>query len=146
MKNAGVFFSLSLMLIFVICCFLLLNIQIENYSMLQRRTKNDFKMYTPVSYVTNKIHSYDQVNCVQVQNVERRKVIKLSDSQSDTYLYKEKSNLMEVCVVSGMNPDFKMGQILMPVKSFNVKQDQNTIICTINGITFQVELRSGDVS
>lgn len=146
MKNVGVFFSLSLMLIFVICCFLLLNIQIENYSMLQRRTKNDFKMYTPVSYVTNKIHSYDQINSVHVQNIEHKKVIKLSDSQSDTYLYKYKSNLMELCVVSGMKPDFKMGQVLMPVKSFDVKKDQNRIICKINGITFQVDLRSGDVS
>ena len=46
MKNAGVFFSLSLMLLFVLCCFMLLNIQIEDYSMLQRRTKNDFETYT----------------------------------------------------------------------------------------------------
>lgn len=55
MKNAGVFFSLSLLFLFVVCCFMLLNIQIEDYTMLQRRTKHDFETYTPVSYVTNKI-------------------------------------------------------------------------------------------
>ena len=54
MKNAGVFFSLSLMLLFVLCCFMLLNIQIEDYSMLQRRTKNDFETYTPVLHMTEK--------------------------------------------------------------------------------------------
>ena len=43
MKNAGVFFSLSLLFLFVVCCFMLLNIQIEDYTMLQRRTKHDFE-------------------------------------------------------------------------------------------------------
>ena len=47
MKNAGVFFSLSLMLLFVLCCFMLLNIQIEDYSMLQRRTKKILKHIHP---------------------------------------------------------------------------------------------------
>ena len=46
MKNVGVFFSLSLMFLFTLCCFMLLNIQIEDYTMLQRRTKNDFETYT----------------------------------------------------------------------------------------------------
>ena len=50
MKNAGVFFSLSLMLLFVLCCFMLLNIQIEDYSMLQRRTKNDFETIQGQTY------------------------------------------------------------------------------------------------
>ena len=70
MVNVGsrltcVFFSLSLLFLFVVCCFMLLNIQIEDYTMLQRRTKHDFETYTPVSYVTNKIHSYDaKMECV----------------------------------------------------------------------------------
>ena len=88
MKNAGVFFSLSLLFLFVVCCFMLLNIQIEDYTMLQRRTKHDFETSTPVSYVTNKIHSYDAEDGVCVLVVNDQKVIKLSDAKSDTYLYK----------------------------------------------------------
>ena len=76
MKHAGVFFSLSLLFLFVVCCFMLLNIQIEDYTMLQRRTKHDFETYTPVSYVTNKIHSNDAEDGVCVLVVNDQKVIK----------------------------------------------------------------------
>lgn len=146
MKNVGVFFSLSLMFLFTLCCFMLLNIQIEDYTMLQRRTKNDFETYTPVSYVTNKIHSYDEINSASVLSIHGKKVIKLQDAKSDTYLYKQKSNLMELCVVSNMEPDFTMGQALMPCNQFDVKQEKNSVLCKINGIDFQVELRSEDAS
>ena len=134
MKNVGVFFSLSLMFLFTLCCFMLLNIQI------------DFETYTPVSYVTNKIHSYDEINSVSVLSIHGKKVIKLQDAKSDTYLYKQKSNLMELCVVSNMEPDFTMGQALMPCNQFDVKQEKNSVLCKINGIDFQVELRSEDAS
>lgn len=146
MKNAGVFFSLSLMLLFVLCCFMLLNIQIEDYSMLQRRTKNDFETYTPVLYVTNKIHSYDEVNGVSVEKRDGQKIIKLSDTKSDTYLYRDKSKLMELCVIKDKQPDFSTGQALMACDDFDVKQDENKIICEINGVEFYVELRSGVAS
>ena len=132
MKNTGVFFSLSLMFLFTFCCFMLLNIQIETY--------------TPVSYITNKIHNYDEKNGVRILAIDNKKVIKLQDSHSDTYLYKNKSKLMELCVVSGMQPDFSMGQVLMSCKEFDVWQEKNTVFCKINGIEFQVELRSEGVS
>ena len=140
---------------------MLLNIQIEDYSMLQRRTKNDFETYTPVLYVTNKIHSYDEMNGVSVENRDGQKIIKLSDTKSDTYLYRDKSKLMELCVIKDMQPDFSTGQALMACDDFDAKQDENNfyvlnvtrelltgssnedkIICEINGVEFYVELRS----
>lgn len=142
MKNAGVFFSLSLLFLFVVCCFMLLNIQIEDYTMLQRRTSHDFETYTPVSYVTNKIHSYDTEDGVCVLVVNDQKVIKLSDAKSDTYLYKSGTSLMELCIVKDMEPDLTMGQPLMSCHDFDVEQDANTISCKINGVTFYVNIRS----
>lgn len=115
---------------------MLLNIQIEDYTMLQRRTKHDFETYTPVSYVTNKIHSYDAEDGVCVLVVNDQKVIKLSDAKSDTYLYKSGTSLMELCVVKDMEPDLTMGQPLMTCHDFDVEQDVNSISCKINGVTF----------
>ena len=43
-----------------------------------------------------------------------------------------------------MEPDFTMGQALMPCNQFDVKQEKNSVLCKINGIDFQVELRSED--
>ena len=128
--------------LFVVCCFMLLNIQIEDYTMLQRRTKHDFETYTPVSYVTNKIHSYDAEDGVCVLVVNDQKVIKLSDAKSDTYLYKSGTSLMELCVVKDMEPDLTMGQPLMTCHDFDVEKDVNTISCKINGVTFYVNIRS----
>lgn len=145
MKNSGIFFSLSLMFIFVLCCFMLLNIQIEDYTMLQKRTQKDFQTYTPVSYVTNKIHSYDVKDAVQIETIENVTVIKLSDEQSDTYLYQKNKNLMELCVIRGMQPDFNDGQKLMKCDEFKVKQKENQISCIVNGVKFKVYLRGGVV-
>lgn len=145
MKNSGIFFSLSLMFIFVLCCFMLLNIQIEDYTMLQKRTQKDFQTYTPVSYVTNKIHSYDVKDAVQVETIENVTVIKLSDEQSDTYLYQKNKNLMELCVIRGMQPNFNDGQKLMKCDEFKVKQKENQISCIVNGVKFKVYLRGGVV-
>ena len=110
--------------------------------MFQRRTKHDFETYTPVSYVTNKIHSYDAEDGVCVLVVNDRKVIKLSDAKSDTYLYKSGTSLMELCVVKDMEPDLTMGQPLMTCHDFDVEKDVNTISCKINGVTFYVNIRS----
>ena len=145
MKNVGVFFSLSLMFLFTLCCSMLLNIQIEDYTMLQRRTKNDFETYTPVSYVTNKIHSYDEINSVSVLSIHGKKVIKLQDAKSDTYLYNKIKFDGVVCGVK-YGAGFTMGQALMPCNQFDVKQEKNSVLCKINGIDFQVELRSEDAS
>lgn len=145
MKNSGVFFSLSLMFIFVLCCFMLLNIQIEDYTMLQKRTQKDFQTFTPVSYVTNKIHSYDTKDAVHVETIKNVTVIKLSDDQSDTYLYQKDKNLMELCVIRDKQPDFNDGQKLMKCTEFEVKQKENQISCIVNGVKFKVHLRGGAV-
>ena len=73
---------------------------------------------------------------MSVLSIHGKKVIKLQDAKSDTYLYKQKSNLMELCVVSNMEPDFTMGQALMPCNQFDVKQEKNSVLCKINGIDF----------
>ena len=78
--------------------------------------------------------------CVLVVN--DRKVIKLSDAKSDTYLYKSGTSLMELCVVKDMEPDLTMGQPLMTCHDFDVEKDVNTISCKINGVTFYVNIRS----
>ena len=121
---------------------MLLNIQIDNYTMLERRTKSDFETYTPVSYITNKIHNYDEKNGVRILAIDNKKVIKLQDSHSDTYLYKSGTSLMELCIVKDMEPDLTMGQPLMTCHDFDVEQDVNTISCKINGVTFYVNIRS----
>ena len=101
MKNAGVFFSLSLLFLFVVCCFMLLNIQIEDYTMLQRRTSHDFETYTPVSYVTNKIHSYDaeDVFLGQIERGERSlslktlcRITSFTGTSTDYILFGNSSN------------------------------------------------------
>ena len=78
-----------------------------------------------------------------IWNKDGQKIIKLSETKSDTYLYKDKSKLMELCVIKDMQPDFSTGQALMACDDFDVKQDENKIICEINGVEFYVELRSG---
>lgn len=145
MKNISVFFTLSLLLIFALCCFLLLNIQIQNYTFLQNNTKKEYTTYTPAGYVSNKVHSFDQASKISILHLKNKPVLKLSDDKSDTYLYQENSHLMELCVVKGMQPNLKDGQKLMKCTQFEVSQEKNIITCKVNGVLFSVRMRSGEL-
>lgn len=140
MKHISIFFTLSLLVVFTVCSFMLLNIQIQNFTILSNKEKMNFKINTPVSYVTNKIHSFDESNTVSVSN----NVLKLSDDKSDTYLYKKGKYLMELCVVKNLTPDFKDGQKLLECNSFTVKKELNKLYCSVNDVDFVVRLRSGE--
>lgn len=140
MKHISIFFTLSLLVVFTVCSFILLNIQIQNFSILSSKEKLNFKKNTPVSYVTNKIHSFDVYEMVSVSD----NVLKLSDDKSDTYLYKRGNYLMELCVVKDLTPDYKDGQKLLECDSFTVKKESNKLYCSVNSVDFVVRIRSGE--
>lgn len=140
MKNMSIFFTLSLLVVFTVCSFLLLNIQIQNFTLLSSKEKTNFKINTPVSYVTNKIHSFDEYDEISVSN----NILKLSDDKSDTYLYKKGKYLMELCVVKGLTPEYKDGQKLLECTSFSVKKKSNKLYCSVNNVDFVVRIRSGE--
>lgn len=140
MKHISIFFTLSFLVVFTVCSFILLNIQIQNFSILSSKEKLNFKKNTPVSYVTNKIHSFDGYEMVSVSD----NVLKLSDDKSDTYLYKRGKYLMELCVVKDLTPDYKDGQKLLECDSFTVKKESNKLYCSVNSVDFVVRIRSGE--
>lgn len=140
MKHISIFFTLSLLVVFTVCSFMLLNIQIQNYTLLSDRQELNFKINTPISYVTNKIHSFDGYDTISVSN----NILKLSDDTSDTYLYKKGKYLMELCVVKGLSPNYKDGQKLLECSSFKIKMESNRLYCSVNDVDFVVRIRSGE--
>lgn len=140
MKHISIFFTLSLLVVFTVCSFILLNIQIQNYTVLQESQDYNFKINTPISYVTNKIHSFDSKASIVTAN----NILKLSDDTSDTYLYERDGYLMELCVVSGFEPDYKDGQKLLECSNFSVNLDEDKVYCSVNNVDFVVRIRSGE--
>ena len=140
MKHISIFFTLSLLVVFTVCSFILLNIQIQNYTVLQESQDYNFKINTPISYVTNKIHSFDSKASIITTN----NILKLSDDTSDTYLYERDGYLMELCVVRGFEPDYKDGQKLLECSNFSVNLDEDKVYCSVNNVDFVVRIRSGE--
>ena len=140
MKHISIFFTLSLLVVFTVCSFILLNIQIQNYTVLQESQDYNFKINTPISYVTNKIHSFDSKASIVTAN----NILKLSDDTSDTYLYERDGYLMELCVVNGFEPDYKDGQKLLECSNFSVNLDEDKVYCSVNNVDFVVRIRSGE--
>jgi hypothetical protein len=140
MKHISIFFTLSLLVVFTVCSFILLNIQIQNYTVLQESQDYNFKINTPISYVTNKIHSFDSKDSIITTN----NILKLSDDTSDTYLYERDGYLMELCVVRGFEPDYKDGQKLLECSNFSVNLDEDKVYCSVNNVDFVVRIRSGE--
>ena len=86
LKNVYIFFSLSLLFIFAGCSFFLLNSQLIGTQKLEDKIAQDSKLYTPIAYLTQKIHSYDSQGQVTTETIDGIQCLVLSDDQTKTYI------------------------------------------------------------
>ena len=132
MKQIHTFFSLSLLLVFVLCSFLLLMIQIKGYSSMIDRNKEVEESHTPKSYLFNKLKFYDKA---EIQSIQNQEVLVLSNDVNKTVLYAYQNSLCE-CSVQDLNTfDFSIGNKLFSCDSlsFEKKNGQITIYYQIDG-------------
>lgn len=110
LKNVYIFFSLSLLFIFAGCSFFLLNSQLIGTQKLEDKIAQDSKLYTPIAYLTQKIHSYDSQGQVTTETIDGIQCLVLSDDQTKTYIYQKEDSLQELYVLSTSEVDLDSGQ------------------------------------
>lgn len=145
LKNVYIFFSLSLLFIFAGCSFFLLNSQLIGTQKLEDKIAQDSKLYTPIAYLTQKIHSYDSQGQVTTESIDGIQCLVLSDDQTKTYIYQKEDSLQELYVLSTSTVNLNSGQKLMPCDSFNVHIEDNVVKMKVQDQSFEVSLRSGDL-
>lgn len=141
-RNTSVFFSLSLLFLFAGCTFLLLIAQIQGSHNLQTKLQDSYQRYTPISYVTMKIHSYDHSGGIKIEMIDGIQCLILQDENTKTYIYQEDESLKEYYVIKELTPNLKDGDVLFPCSSFIIKKNENQIIGIIEGEEFIVNIRS----
>ena len=145
LKNVYIFFSLSLLFIFAGCSFFLLNAQLLGTQKLENKITQHSEIYTPIAYLTQKIHSYDSQGQVTTETIDGIQCLVLSDDQTKTYIYQKEDFLQELYVLSTSEVDLDSGQKMMSCDSFEVQIEENVIEMKVQDQSFEVSLRSGDL-
>lgn len=143
LKNVYIFFSLSLLFIFAGCSFFLLNAQLIGTQKLEDKIEQNSQLYTPIAYLTQKIHSYDKSNAVSIETVNGISCLVLSDDKTKTYIYQKENFLQELYVLSSSVADLDSGQKLMPCENFDIDINGDIVEMTVLDQHVKVNLRSG---
>lgn len=143
LKNIYVFFFLSLLFLFAGCSMILLYSQIQGYQNLTSRIDTTVNTYTPISYITSKVRSYDAKDKVDVQNIEGINCLVLYDAQATTYIYEKEGSLQELYALKDTKPDLSSGQVILTCEKFEIKKEEDVLRVTTNEEDFVIRLRSG---
>lgn len=92
MKHIHTFFSLSLLLVFVCCSFLLIMMQMKGYTSIQKENAQMHQSHTPIAYLSNKVKFYDSFS---IQEMDGIQVLVLNNEVNHTLLYQYKNSLYE---------------------------------------------------
>ena len=136
MRNIYVFFSLSLLFLFAGCALMLVYTQIEGYQDLH------FETYTPLSYLANKIHSYDETSAISSIQIEGISCLRLQDEQTDTLIYVQDGKLKELYTIQGTDFDLEAGEELMDCEHLEIHLEPHFIELEVNDQKLQIRLHS----
>ena len=142
MRNIYVFFSLSLLFLFAGCALMLVYTQIEGYQNLRQEIENDFETYTPLSYLANKIHSYDETSAISSIEIEGISCLRLQDEQTDTLIYAQDGKLKELYTIQGTAFDLEAGEELMDCEHLEIHLEPHFIELEVNDQKLQIRLHS----
>lgn len=120
---------LLLFLIFVIGSFFIVSSEIQGYQNIHKSITLEDDLSTPLAYLNTKIKSYDQKDMIEIMTLENNVCLKLSDSETSTYIFYKDGYLQELSVAYQYIPSLDEGE-----KLFALDHMQMTIehqICTI---------------
>lgn len=122
-----IFFSLSLMCVFVLCSTLLLFFQIDQYQ--QQKTKNDEQASTRLiqSYLTMNFHQRKATQRFSILNIDGIQGLQIQDSldSTSTFIYVYDGYLRELYQDEKAMVDVTMGDSIAPLEHMQIQQEGN---------------------
>lgn len=148
MKQRGnSLFSLLLLFLFTFCAFFLLLVQVQGYQKLIATNEKISENHTPLAYLTNKVHAFDEQGKVEIVDKEGNTCLKMESPSSVLWIYEYKGSLYELYSAKEYEINLGEGEKLFSIKDFKVRKEANTLYFAIK-VKKQVEefaitLRSG---
>lgn len=122
-----IFFSLSLMCVFVLCSTLLLFFQINQYQ--QQKTKNDEQASARLiqSYLTMNFHQRKATQQFSILNIDGIQGLQIQDSHdsTSTFIYVYDGYLRELYQDEKAKVDITIGDSIAPLEHMQIQQDGN---------------------
>lgn len=145
-KSVNVFFTLSLLLVFVVCSLFVIVFQINGYNRLVNANEKSSDISVPVSYISNKIKAYDAENAINVENIDGIDCLVLKSEQTVTYIYKYKDELCELYASKDYHPTLSAGDKVAAIKDLKMNRSGNLITIKVEADkqwrTLKITLRS----
>lgn len=132
-KNVYLVFVVSLLFVFAGCSLMVLQFQIDSYQEIYEESQKQEAIYTPISYIQNKVRNYDKAKGVSVQEVDGITCLVFHDERMATYVYDYQGTLMELATTLDYEVDLSMGTKLFDCQQFQVMHKGNTLIVSIDG-------------
>lgn len=123
-KYINTFFSLSLLLVFVVCAFFLLLFQVNGYKKVNDENEYIQHTHTPMAYISNKVRSSDDV---MIDNIENQNVLVLKNSNTTTYIYEYNASLYELSFLNGTEVQLSLGEPMFECDHLTMTFKQNVL-------------------
>lgn len=125
---SDLFFSLSLLVVFVICAISLLFYQIQGYEQLQASAELSEEQNLPVAYLRTVFHQRTQDEVIQKSMIDTTPCIRIENekAQTTTYIYVYDGYLRELYVSNTAQVNIEDGDALVPLKELQIDQ-QGTV-------------------
>lgn len=125
---SDIFFSLSLLVVFVICSVCLLFYQIQGYEHLRETATSSEEQNLPVAYLRTIFHQRKQNSIFTKTSLEDIACLRVDDlvENTSTYIYAYDGYLRELYVSKDSIVHAKDGDALAPLDAFEIEQQDHS--------------------
>lgn len=148
LHSIDVLFTFSLFCIFTICSAIVIIIGIHVYQETVSQMQDTYSTRTALAYVGEKIKQHDTSGGILLSEIEDETALVMKDTIDHTtyltYIYPNGDSLYELSVKEGTNISKNMGNKIIEVKDFTIKDKENGFLeCSAsdhNGKTISILL------
>ena len=125
-------FTISLFFVFAITALYVTIAGANLYKDMVQQTSHDYSVFTPISYLEQKLQGYDTIGGISVLQEDGMDILclheTLEDSSYTTYIYTKDGNLMELFVKDGSTLSFENGTALMESGTLHLEEQSGQLL------------------
>lgn len=143
-KSSEIFFSLSLLTLFVICSAMVILYQMQGYQKIVQRNEISETQHLPLAYLHERLTHLEKQSSYHIINMDGIDVLWIENpiQETSTYLYVYDGSLRELNVVQDTQVNLAQGETLTSLDAMQIReQDQLLIItCTLHETSQELQI------
>lgn len=143
-KSSEIFFTLSLLTLFVICSAMVILYQMQGYQGIVTRNESSEVQHLPLAYLHERLTHMEEQVSYHILHINGIDVLQMENplQQTSTYLYAYDGDLRELNIVSDMEIHLAQGEKLTPLDAMQIQEQAHllTITCTIQDTSQQLQI------